>query len=140
MKLDDLMGENPEDWVIAVDVGDEYAAVDVSEISIDEPEKYTENDYVRIGKGKITGKRYIELTFDEILERIKGYDHSKVGGTLYIQCVCDGTMAFLYDMLSLLYAAGFTNVQYYVEERVYRGGSMRTKFTVKGDIPEGFEL
>lgn len=95
------------------------------------------NPYVRSGKGSGCTRR--TLTDEEIKTEIKTYAHEIKDGYLYLQCVCDGTYAFLYQMMCLLAAVGCTDIQ----QSDWTGeidGVFRSVFTVRGKVPDGFTL
>lgn len=99
--------------------------------------KETKNPYVRSGKGSSYIRR--TLTEEEIKAEIKTYSHEIKDGYLYLQCVCDGTYAFLYQMISILATVGCTDIQ----QSDWTGsinGILRSVFTVRGKVPEGFTL
>lgn len=143
MKLSDLTGTpntNEEEFVFAIDTKDGAVPLDCGvpgELELEKPEEIHESKFIRYGTGS---RKLREPTEEEIKERIKSYDHEIKDGVIYLHCVCDGTMAFLYDMLSLLNAVGCTELQYQVEEITYRGEGLCTRFFVRGKVPEGFDL
>lgn len=136
MKIKDLVGDGNEknnDFVFVID------GIDCSQDEgTEQPEPSSLNsDYVRIGFGSKSTRR--TLTDEEVKEEIKTYAHEIKDGYLYLQCICDGTYYFLYRMMCLLAAVGCTDIQ----QSDWTGeidGVLRSVFTVRGIVPDGFAL
>lgn len=136
MTIKDLVGdgnEKNEDFVLSVG-GIDHSLDEKTEKG--EPNTLNSR-YVRIGFGSKSAQR--TLTDEEVKEEIKTYVHEIKDGYLYLQCICDGTYYFLYRMMCLLAAVGCTDIQ----QSDWTGeidGILRSVFTVRGIVPDGFTL
>lgn len=136
MTIKDLVGdgnEKNEDFVFSIG-GIDYSPDEKAEKG--EPNKLNSR-YVRIGFGSKSTQR--TLTDEEVKDEIKTYVHEIKDGYLYLQCICDGTYYFLYRMICLLAAVGCTDIQ----QSDWTGeidGILRSVFTVRGIVPDGFTL
>lgn len=136
MTIKDLVGdgnEKNEDFVLSIG-GIDHSLDEKTEKG--EPNTLNSR-YVRIGFGSKSTQR--TLTDEEVKEEIKTYVHEIKDGYLYLQCICDGTYYFLYRMMCLLAAVGCTDIQ----QSDWTGeidGVLRSVFTVRGIVPDGFTL